>query len=90
MRPEQRTEVQEARPRLVGALVAFTLSWFVWVSDSGSLGATDDPSRIPAKYRASAREVTPPAIECGRRFTLIGREGAAMKCTPEQEKRVAP
>ena len=91
MRSEQRTEVQEARPWLGGArvLTSFALTWFVWVSDSGSLSATDDPSRIPARHRAEAREVAPPALECGRRFTLIGREGAASKCSSEQERRVA-
>jgi hypothetical protein len=71
-------------------LTSFALSWFLWVSDSGTVSATDDLGKVPARHRAAAREVTPPAPECGRRFTLIGRDGAASKCTPEQERKVAP
>lgn len=73
--------------RMITTVIA---SWFVWISDSGSVSVTDARAKIPAKHRAQAHEVTPPAIECGRRITLIGREGAASKCSAEQERSVAP
>jgi hypothetical protein len=87
---ERHTRNAESGPRsLLSILSAVTVSWFVWISDSGSVSVTDDARRIPAKHRAEAREITPPALACGRRFTLIGHEGAASKCSSQDEQDVA-
>ena len=52
------------------ALLLLALSWFVYVSDSGSVSFTDD--RVPAKYADHAMPVEPSSVFCYRRTTIVG------------------
>ena len=54
------------------ALVLLALSWFVYVSDTGSVSFTDEQARVPAKYADHAMPVEPSSVFCYRRTTIVG------------------
>ncbi len=53
--------------RILAALVA---TWFTWTADNGVQSFTDDPGRVPARYRAEVIE--PGALACYARLTPTG------------------
>jgi hypothetical protein len=57
-------------------LLALALVWFVWTSAEGSLCYADALEKVPARYRAVAREFEPQPLADYARLTVVDRAPA--------------
>jgi hypothetical protein len=51
-------------------------AWFHWVTEAGTVAYTDDADQIPARYRASAKRVTPKGLYSYPRLTVVKTDAA--------------